>query len=533
MKFNINYFATLALAGSMSLVGCNDLDTFPQDNFVTADQKAEAVSGNPELASAGVLGINSVATAFGSVYGSDYHNDIGWPAVMLFLDNIGPEMVGFDIGYNWFATSGDYNYGTVNNYMNNNGWYLGYKEIRAANDVIKNIDPETTNPELQLYAAQGYANRAFMYFNLAQLFQYTYKGHESLPCVPIITDVNADEAAANGIARATVEEVYAQVLADLDKAIKNLTECGLGVDRIVDQGSKRFVSLGAAYGIRARVNLVMNKWQDAASDAAKAIEVSGATPLSIAEASVPGFVDIEAHNWLWGIYIQEIDRVVTTGICNWPSHMGSLNYGYASVGSWRKISEALYADIPVSDCRKGWFLDEDAQSKNLNANQKAYVAKYGMPGYTQVKFAPYQGVLGTQTNASDIPLLRIEEMYLIQAEATAMGGNPTEGKNLLETFVKTYRDANFTSLATTAEEVQEEIWFQRRIEFYGEGLAYYDLLRLNKGLDRRGAGFEPQWVYNVEAPLKPFLIPQKEVEANKLLGANNEIWVRPTPVADI
>ena len=37
--------------------------------------------------------------------------------------------------------------------------------------------------------------------------------------------------------------------------------------------------------------------------------------------------------------------------------MGSLNYGYASVGGWRRISPKLYNEIPASDVRKGWFLN--------------------------------------------------------------------------------------------------------------------------------------------------------------------------------
>lgn len=33
---------------------------------------------------------------------------------------------------------------------------------------------------------------------------------------------------------------------------------------------------------------------------------------------------------MWGIIISETDRVVTSGIVNWISHMGSFNYGYAN-----------------------------------------------------------------------------------------------------------------------------------------------------------------------------------------------------------
>lgn len=530
MKNKFLYFGASAMMASMALVSCNDLDTQPQDRYVTTSEKAEAIVNKPSLASAGVVGISATYYTYETVYSN--HIDFGWPSVMMLLDNIGPDLVSRNIGYNWFSSAGTYNLGNNNNYMNNMGWYHCYKIIKSANDVVGNIDPETDNAQLQLYAAQGYANRAFMYFNLAQLFQKTYKGNESLPCVPIITDLNANEA-ANGVPRATVQEVYDQVLSDINKAIDFLSASGLSTSNIADVGVKRFVSLGAAYAIRARVNLVMNNWQAAADDAKMAIQTSGATPSSIATASKPGLTSSDESNWIWGIYTQEIDRVVTSGIVNWPSHMGSFNdNGYWAVGAFRMISKALYESIPATDCRKGWWLDENGLSANLTEAQQAFVSSVDPEAYMQVKFGPYNGVVGTTTNANDIPLIRVEEMYLIMAEATAMAGNAAGGKQILEDFVTTYRDPAYTCSASSSAEVQEEVWHQRRIELWGEGQCYYDLLRLNKGLDRRGAGYETVWVYNVPAPLKPFLIPNNEMESNKAIGSNNDAWSRPAAVDD-
>lgn len=531
MNKSIKYIGASALLLSMGLTGCNDLDTQPQNNYVTSIEKAEAIEAQPDLAAAGVVGIPSSYTPYGAVY-SSAHCDFGWPAVLMFMDCVGPDLVSRDAGYNWFSVSGDYNVGTNNNYFNNLAWYHAYKIIKASNDVIANIDSETTDPSLQLYAAQGYANRAYIYFMLAQLFQNTYVGAQSLPCVPIITDLNANDAAA-GIGRSTVQEVYDQAMADVNKAIQFLSESGLSVSKIADVGLKRFISLGTAYGIRARMNLVMNNWQAAADDAAKAIQESGATPYSIAEASQPAFASSDDHNCMWAVFIQPNDRVVTTGICNWPSMIGSFNSnGYWTVTS-RMISKTLYAEIPESDCRKGWWIDENLKSPNLSEAQQALINSIKPEPLQQVKIAPYQGVVGTTTNSNDVPLMRVEEMYLIQAEATAMAGNPAAGKQLLQDFVTTYRNPSYVCQASSKEEVQEAVWMQRRIELWGEGFCYTDLLRLGKGLDRRGGGWESQWVYNVPAPLKPLLIPNGEMEANSAITSNNDAWSMPTPVDDI
>ena len=197
---------------------------------------------------------------------------------------------------------------------------------------------------------------------------------------------------------------------------------------------------------------------------------------------------MDENDWMWGIKVEETDRVVTSGICNWPSHMGSLNYGYANYSQGMQINKQLFASIADTDVRKGWWLDENGESKNLTtAEQKEWVSTYYKP-YTQVKFGPYNNVVGQSTNANDIPLMRIEEMYLIKAEAEAMGGNPSAGKSTLNDFVKTYRDPEYTCSASSASDIQEEVYRQRRIELWGEGLSWYDIMRLNKPVDRRQIG---------------------------------------------
>ena len=530
MKTNIKILAASLIAAGFGLSACQDLDTLPGTQYVSPEIKEDAISQSPELAAAGVVGISSTMKQYQRVYAN--HIDFGWPSVMLISDSSSPDLVGLNTGYNWFSAAGDYSFGNVNNYMNNLVWYNAYKVILSSNDVLKTVSADTDNKELMLYAAQAYANRGYMYFQLAQYFQYTYKGHESLPCVPILTEENADQAATEGCARATVQEVYDQAINDVTTAIDLLTTSGLPLTTIADAGEKRFVSLGTAYGIRARINLVMNKWADAAADARAAINNSGAVPASIEQVSVPSFWTSSDKNWMWCIYIEPNDRVVTSGIVNFPSHMGSLNYGYASVGAWRRINKALFNNIPESDVRKGWFLDENGVSPNINAAQQAFLNGNGVIPYTQVKFAPYENVINASTNASDVPLMRVEEMYLVEAEATAMAGNAAAGKSLLENFVKTYRDPSYTCTASTPADVQEEVWMQRRVELWGEGFALTDLFRLNKGIDRRGGGWPTEWVYNVPAPLKPYLIPQNEMQNNGKIGDNNETWNKPNPVDD-
>ena len=128
--------------------------------------------------------------------------------------------------------------------------------------------------------------------------------------------------------------------------------------------------------------------------------------------------------------------------------------------------------------------------------------------------------------------MRVEEMYLIKAEAEAMSGQ--DGKKTLEDFIKKYRNEGYV---VSNSDIQEEVFLQRRIELWGEGLNWFDVMRLNKGVDRRGAGFpNDNMIFNI-APTDPILlwpIPQAEIQANQALSAadQNPTSTTPKPVED-
>ena len=530
----------------MMLAGCADLDTAPKRDIVTDDQKKDAVEQNPSMASAAVSAITSSFSFFADATALG-HNDFGYPSVMLMTDSRGMDMVSTVTGFNWFSndvTLGDYQNTSDENSMI---WTDMYNQIFTANAVAKTINVDTEESQAQYFLAQALGIRAFDYFILAQLYQYTYEGNLDAPCVPLLLDTNADEVGANGAKRATVSAVYEQIMTDLNNAVDLLSKTK------VERADKRYLNLSVALGLRARVEMVMQNWEAAAADAQKAIDCSGATPLSVEEASVPGFNKLDAKNWMWGIYVDETDRVVTSGICNWPSHMGSLCYGYASVGGWRKINVDLYNRINSTDARKGWWLDPNGKSANLTSAEQKYITSIvKAPAYSQVKFGAYKGEIGTSTNACDIPLMRVEEMYYILAEAQAMAGNPAQGLATLKNFTTSYRDPGYNQTASSAEAVQEAVWMQRRIELWGEGLSYYDLMRLRKGIDRRGSGVEAAFQYVIKDTKEAerqaittvlsgkggtqgtdlarliFRIPNAEIESNKLLTPTDDNLSSPT-----
>lgn len=541
MKKIINVSLALALA-SVTLTGCEDLDNRNMSKYVTTDDKVATLVMNPDMAMAGVSGISAAANQYESVFAN--HFDFGYASTMLGTDLQSDEMLCDRTGYNWFNYWEGFTSPTAGGTPAAEAWYILYKQIFACNSVSQSIPSDTETPELMFNRAQALLTRSFDYWVLAQLFQFNYDGNQSKPCVPIVTDENAVEVEQNGAPRATVEETYAQILADINEAIDLLDKAGLQPSAIISSKPKRFGSLATAYGQRARIYLTMHKYAEAAKDARQAItlaEASGIRCKSIAEAGRPSFWSIDETDWMWGIPVNESDRVVTSGIVNWPSHMNTFcANGYVNVGAWKYLNADLYAQIPATDIRKGWFLDENLHSDNLNSQELAYCQNQDapIPPYTNVKFAGYNDVVGATTNSNDIPLMRLEEMYLIEAEGLAMSGG--DGAAALTAWVSQYRNPSYTC-TKSGTDVQADVYFQRRIELYGEGLSWFDKMRLNLPVNRIVSNAAPEYAFYVpeqgavknpdHALVRIYCIPTGEITGNRAINEsdNNTEYVKPDP----
>jgi hypothetical protein len=528
----------VALLSIFCLTGCSDfLDTAPEGGTVTEEQKNAAVEANPQLLAADVAAMNANMIALYGVFGSrsaggDF--DFGYAASCLMTDSNGADMTCANIGYNWFSANSSFAdrvYTTIRTFYM---WSLFYKQIASANIVLSSVDPETDDPILRGYMGQALAVRAFDYLNLAQLHQFTYKGHEQSKCVPVVTEKTTVEEAANN-PRATVEDVYTLIMDDLNKAIDLLR----GFKRL----DKGYVDQSIAFGLRARANLIMNNWAAAAADADSALIISGATPYTLAQASAPAFYDASDKNVLWANIITENNDIVLSGIINMPSHLCTFyTDGYTGVGTWKKINKPLYDKIDPNDIRKQWWLNEDKESSLVKSSvydgwRETASGDSDFGAYTNVKFGADGGTggLSNQTPAQDWFLMRAEELILIKAEGLAMSGKTGEAKTLLETFVNTNRMVSGTYTAPAdATGLQDAIWFQRRIELWGEGFSFFDIMRLKKPVTRVENGvtsFPSAWQFNVpaEAPILLWLVPKSEIEANAGISEDDNNEKVPPP----
>ncbi len=504
MKYNK---IALSILAGLAFAACQDLDdVVPAGASQTDDQVKETNAQIPSRTNASFIGMFSMMGQPDGIFQRSPRNsaradDFGFISAALSQDAEGPDFIYPENDYSWFSTCGEYssrNADYANPYIR---YAVAYNQIKLANDVISSIAADTDDPELISKLGQAYALRAFDYLSLAPFFQYTYLVAKDKPCVPLVlAGVNVDYG---NNPRASVEEVYTVIYNDLTKAIALLDPA------VVPARTNKFrLDQHVAYGLRARANLVMGNYGEAASDAEKAAE--GFTPASIAEVSVPSFMDISEHNWIWGIDMVLNDiKAVKDGYyatsSSWLRSFSGDSYT-AGAGCYPTINRQLYELIPATDVRKGWWVDDDLKSPLLAAvtwNGKTG-DDIGPMSIKDVKLPFIFGVnvkfgmakVGQTDNDDDYPMMRVEEMILLQAEALYRDGSEAEGKALLETFVKTYRDPSYTLPAEDVRSFLNEVWFQRRVELWGEGFAMPDIFRLRKNVCRFVDGKPSNWPDN-------------------------------------
>lgn len=529
-----------ALCSGLLFGACNDLDKEPMSNVVTQIMKEQIVDNDPDMVSASVNAIPEMVNAFMNTFGT--HQDYGWSSMMLMMDSRGTDMPSNLGGYQWYTAALEYSDFGGLYYDNLYYWYTNYNMIRTANAVAAVIPADTEEASSKYNRAQALAYRAWGYFNLAQMYAWTYAKEPQGQCVPLVLDTNMNEAASVGCARATTEEVYNQVLTDLTDAINLLKQAEeAGINRKTQAATatleKTYFNLTAAYGLRARVNLFKCDYAACVSDCQECLRLctaEGLRPYNRDEFASPRFVNITDPSWILGIY-NDPSSTYSKSIANFDSFMSAwTDFSYASKGMFRKINAKLYSEIPGNDVRKGWWLNEAGATPAALSSAYADLisaAKIAWEPYTQIKFGANEEDLNV--HATDVPLMRVEEIYLMLAEAQGYT-SPADGLATLTNFVSTYRQPGYAEKASSFEELREEVWFQRRIELWGEGFSFWDIMRLQKPVNRIGGGFDPTNCFNI-APTNTCLlfdIPQQEAQRNKLITNPSHFSTVPTPVED-
>lgn len=382
-------------------------------------------------------------------------------------------------------------------------WVFWYQLIKNANAIIK-FGPDAAGDLVKRDQAIGeaYTYRAFGMFQMVQVYgsRYIKGGGNTQPGVVI----RLDPTDTSPLARASVEEVYAQIWKDLEEAEKYLK----GKTKM----NASHFNYNTVKGIQARVALTQGDWAKAAAAAA---EARAGYPLMNNAEYKSGFNSYKNPEWIWGTVSQEDQSEAFAMFHSYMARNGlSTNVRQAP----KTMNKALYESFPATDVRKQ-LVDPTGAHTGFVFPTTGY-SKFP---YTTTKFLIAGANQGLA--AADTPYMRSAEMYLIEAEALARQGKDAEARTVFALLEKN-RNPSYVTTTSSGDKLLQEILLSRRIELWGEGFRLFDLKRMNLPLDRTKAGNYVTSVinnlYKVDANDNRWnwLIPRQEINTNPEVKQN-------------
>ncbi len=353
-------------------------------------------------------------------------------------------------------------------------WAGYYSGITNANVIIDGLSKMKLEGEeqakLEQYLGDAYFVRAYYYHQLVLRWAKAYDPATAttdlgVPVV-LVYDVNALPS------RATVQEVYEQILADIAEAKTRLA----GITG--EPGATRF-NIDVVTALEARVKFYMKDWAGAYQAATSLIDGGKYALINSEDELRKMWVNDMPQEVIYQCFVQKPDELAKT------------NSEY--LGFQPKENNYSPSYIP-----EGWMIDlyEDADIRKAVYFANLPVVVDGQ-NYTDIKLMnKYPGnpelFTGANTNYQQAPkVFRVAEMYLIAAEAAAVSGNGDALKYLNDLRMA----RGVAAVASSGAQLLKDVKDERTRELAYEGFRLFDLKRWGEGFTRRN----PQNV----APLVP------------------------------
>ncbi|MBS9522811.1 RagB/SusD family nutrient uptake outer membrane protein [Litoribacter alkaliphilus] len=340
-------------------------------------------------------------------------------------------------------------------------WQTMYRVIRDANFILFSLSnlEDATEEQLLAYEAEARFIRAYVYYDLLRVFNG----------VPLVTDFVTTVDEINTLPRASTEDLYAFIIAELQFAEQNLGETPDAPFR---------ARPAAATAMLARVHLQAGNPGQAAQKATEAI--------GLGYSLLPNYRDI----WTIPGNAEMIFNLSFTNVDGDQSAL-AISSDPATGGQKFYVREDFFNQFAASAAEG----DTRFAASILPQGNVRRVNKYYRSG----------------TNDDNAPLIRLAEMYLIRAEAIVRQGSVTAQ---VITDINTIRNraglVSLTGLASPAAALTE-IQRQRRFELAFEGHRYSDMRRFGN----IGTLFPDNEQFRVIWP-----IPLQEIEVNPNLEQN-------------
>jgi hypothetical protein len=494
MKKYIIYPVLLLL---VSIAGCSKLKETPYssiytDNFykTASDAEAALVSAYSPLAD---LGSGPALTLCG-----DFSADQVYPRPV--------------VGRNTLTLFNyDPNYTTQKSYSRlfespQQIWQSCYSGIENSNWVILKVPATNMDAGRKgQILAEAYFLRAFYHWFLTKNFNQ----------VVVKTTPSTDLSVAF-VGKSPAADVYKQVYSDLDKAIAGLPDYSTTI--VKGRPSKQ-----VAQALYAKAALYSQDWPTALS-MAQAVLASGKYSLM---ANVLDVYDVSrkdaarAEN-MWAF---ESDRTTPgrsgqiMGLYG-PKNSDGPAYGKQTFGSIFAYP-LFFASFSPADKRRQ-LLDTQYVNNSAQVVKQKDVTPITPYGVLVKKYMDPNSIGGA--SASNIPILRLADVYLIAAEAEARQNGATGVAYGYINTIRTRAGLPGLTAGLGKDAFVDSVLKERSWEFFAEGDRWYDLTRTNTFMQVIPAAVND--VYPVRTPAakhRYFPIPQDEINANPKL-TQNEGW---------
>ncbi|HPT42430.1 MAG TPA: RagB/SusD family nutrient uptake outer membrane protein [Paludibacteraceae bacterium] len=437
-------------------------------------------------------------------------------------------------------------------------WWLGYKIIYGANSVIESVK-DGTDKQSDYIKGENYFLRAICHLHLVTMYAKPYTSGRSNPGIVLRNSTDNSKTE-----RATVGEVYDQIVADLKEAIRLM---GNGGTR---RGNAGYASKAAAQGLLSRVYLYMeenqkvidlvNEMLDGADPSTK-LEPSATFPKYFANA-------LTSKETLWAVAHTDLETRGQASIgsmylndgTGWGETYSSdplnnlyerypndLRYSYV-VPVYKTNATNYMITFPVTsegvDFRSNEIHDVTADANGkyyfTNNSAKVYVENETVNGYKQnyinfngnkysvrltKKMADrntfpkyYITKFSYQNNnpmLSSPVMLRWAEVILNRAEAYAklnQNDKALNDVNVIRTRAGLSGDALFSATNMHGyTSVLDVVLDERRLELAFEGHRMIDVYRNKRSMNRQYAGVQPWEIINYDNNKIQYPIPSNEI----------------------
>ena len=358
---------------------------------------------------------------------------------------------------------------------NSDTWTLLYTAINEANTFLANLEEaqDVAGDDYDQFVAEAKFVRALSYYSLYQLYANPYSTGSTQLAVPLRLEAESTTT-SNDLARSTIAEVFAQILADLSDAnIANLPSGGNSYDAVTR------ASQGAAHTLRQRIYLEQENWSSAVTEG---LAVSG----------------YELEPTVAEVFNNNITEEVIFTFPMADTNKGSTQY-----------AQAYYyctGDIFVLDDTYGYFAID---GYNLEADTRVSLLISQSSGrYLLGKYPD------SSTYLDWIPQFRYAEVLLNLAEAYANLGQDDLARDYLLQVRRRSLAAEDDVLDIdnlTGDDLLEAVYNERRAEFVGEGLRAIDIHRRAESYVKRNG------TYTVNGNGYIWPIPTSERSTNSLI----------------